>query len=126
MMARYILLVSLLFLCAQGSVSADYIAYDRAILQALDKVTARISLIPIARDEIKNFGSLDITMKSCFSKPPEEPPESVAFLKIDEQYNNQEREEIFKGWMFASSPAINPLQHSVYDIWLKECVKTNN
>lgn len=28
---------------------------------------------------------------------------------------------IFRGWMFASSPALNPLEHPVYDVWVIDC-----
>ena len=32
-----------------------------------------------------------------------------------------ERREIFSGWMFASSPALNALEHPTYDIWAIDC-----
>jgi hypothetical protein len=28
---------------------------------------------------------------------------------------------IFKGWMFASSPSLNALEHPVYDVWVTDC-----
>lgn len=30
-------------------------------------------------------------------------------------------DNIFRGWMFASSPALNPLEHPVYDVWVIDC-----
>lgn len=30
-------------------------------------------------------------------------------------------ENIFRGWMFASSPALNSLEHPVYDVWVIDC-----
>lgn len=32
-----------------------------------------------------------------------------------------EGEKVFSGWMFASSPALNPLEHPVYDVWVIDC-----
>jgi len=32
-----------------------------------------------------------------------------------------EGENIFRGWMFASSPALNSLEHPVYDVWVIDC-----
>ena len=32
-----------------------------------------------------------------------------------------EGENIFRGWMFASSPALNALEHPVYDVWVIDC-----
>ena len=116
----------LLFLCfiSNHHAFADYVAREHAILEGLDKITARISPLPIYKNKSVMFGSLKITMVSCFQKPPTEPPESTAYLIIEEQYTQEKSKEVFKGWMFASSPAINPLQHPVYDIWLKECKTT--
>ena len=30
-------------------------------------------------------------------------------------------DEVFRGWMFASSPALNALEHPVYDVWVIGC-----
>jgi len=32
-----------------------------------------------------------------------------------------EPRQIFRGWMFASAPAISGLQHPVYDAWVVGC-----
>ena len=29
--------------------------------------------------------------------------------------------QVFRGWMFASSPGLNPFEHPVYDVWLVGC-----
>ena len=39
-------------------------------------------------------------------------------LVINEQ---PEAKNIFDGWMIASSPALNPLDHSRYDVWALRC-----
>ena len=31
---------------------------------------------------------------------------------------------IFAGWIFASSPGLNAIEHPVYDIWLLDCRQT--
>jgi hypothetical protein len=35
-----------------------------------------------------------------------------------------EPQRIFSGWMFGSSPALNPLEHPVYDVWVLDCVNS--
>ncbi len=67
------------------------------------------------------FGTLEITMRSCRSNPPEEAPESVAFLEVVDLGHTGEVTKVFSGWMFASSPALNPLEHAVYDVWVIDC-----
>jgi len=90
-------------------------------LGTLDKITARLSTIQVKQDTPVRFSSLQITMRSCHVNPPEEAPESVAFLEIDEIDHQDNQKRIFTGWMFASSPAVSSLEHPVYDIWVTEC-----
>jgi hypothetical protein len=94
------------------------------MLQGLDKVTARVSTFQTEIDKPVRFGTLEITLRACHKRPPEEPPESTAFLEIRELRLGEQPRPLFSGWMFASSPALNPLQHPVYDVWVLECRPT--
>jgi hypothetical protein len=94
------------------------------LLQGLDKVTARVSRIGAQIGQSVRFGTLEIVVRACHKRPPEEPPESTAFLEITEQTPGQPAAKLFTGWMFASSPALNPLEHPVYDVWLIDCKAT--
>jgi len=92
-----------------------------AVLQGLDKITARISTFEIPVDRTGRFGTFLITPRACRQRPPTETPESAAFLEIDERKPDEERARLFTGWMFASSPALNAVEHPVYDVWLLDC-----
>ncbi|MEM7493628.1 MAG: DUF2155 domain-containing protein [Pseudomonadota bacterium] len=119
-----------------------YAQYETATLRALDKITGRSTDFEMRVGEPMVYGSLRIDLETCFQAPPEEPPESVAFLKLttavarrvqsmaipramtDEEREASESEEAetyFSGWMFASSPGLNALEHPVYDIWVIQC-----
>jgi len=100
---------------------ASAIPMERAILQGLDKTTARVSRIVVEVGETVQFGSLSIELMACDKRPPEETPESAAFLKIVEQKPDEEPVVRFSGWMFASSPALSAMEHPVYDIWVLDC-----
>ena len=91
------------------------------VLQGLDKVTARISKFTVKLDTPVAFGTLEITARACHKKPPEEPPESAAFLEIHEKQQGALGELFFSGWMFASTPGLSALQHPVYDVWVLDC-----
>ena len=106
------------FLLAASSVAE---AETLAVLQGLDKITARISTIKVAVGETVSFGSLQITLRACDKKPPEETPESAAFLQIVEQKQGEQPVTRFSGWMFASSPALSAMEHPVYDLWVLDC-----
>ena len=96
-----------------------------AILQGLDKVTARISTIraPIAKPV--RFGTLVITARTCEKAPPEEPPEVAVFLEIVDLRRDGAPQDAFRGWMFASSPAVSAMEHPVYDVWAVDCVSAS-
>lgn len=93
-----------------------------AVLQGLHKVTARISTIHAPVGQTAEFGALRITPRTCEVRPPEEQPESAAFLEITEITPEEEGIEVFSGWMFASSPALSAMDHAVYDVWVLDCV----
>jgi hypothetical protein len=105
-----------------AATAATWIDGDRVTLQALDKITARISTLEMAVGTRQTFGTLEVTVEKCAFHPPEEPPESAAFLTIrDIGYGNQPAKTAFAGWMFASSPAVSALEHPVYDITILAC-----
>ena len=92
-----------------------------AILQGLDKTTARVSTIVAPINAVTRFGSLQIVARACHKKPPTEAPESTAFLEIVDVRPDSPEVRIFTGWMFASSPALSALEHPVYDVWVVDC-----
>ena len=99
--------------------------YEIAVLQALDKVTARVFTVYALIDNVANFGTLEIVVRRCDRRPPEDPPESAAFLEIVEAQIGKPKTRVFNGWMFASSPALSALEHPVYDVWVTDCVKSD-
>ncbi len=91
------------------------------VLQGLDKVTARISKFSASIGVPITFGTLEITVRACHKKPPEEPPENSAFLEVREKQKGAPVQLVFSGWMFASTPGLSALQHPVYDVWVLDC-----
>ncbi len=123
-------LVALLSLAIAGaSVSptlAEDLVFDTASLQGLDKVTGRVQKIDAPVGATIHFGTLEIIARTCRKRPPEEQPEAAAFLDIWEIRPGEPAVSLFRGWMFASSPALSALEHPVYDIWVLDCVDTNS
>ena len=124
---RIVLASLIAFMClACGAVSAQTTVWldgRRATMQALDKITARISTLSAPVGEARQFGTLEVTIQRCAFHPPEEAPENAAYVVIrDLGYDpSVEPTEVFSGWMFSSSPAISALEHPVYDITLLAC-----
>lgn len=110
-------------------------------LRALDKITGNSSDHNVKVGETLRFGRLSVTVRACFQAPPEDTPESAAFLEIRSLTPQEPRAEqasageaptargpkigpdgtLFSGWMFASSPGLSALEHPTYDVWVISC-----
>ena len=101
--------------------AAAMISEPVALLQGLDKITARVSKLEAPVGTPVRFGTLLIRVRDCEKNPPEETPESAAFLEIDEVRPGEVNLRVFSGWMFGSSPALSVLEHPVYDVNLLDC-----
>ena len=91
------------------------------MLRGLDKITARITTFDAPVGEPVRFGTLEIKVEACKTRPPEEQPEDAAFMEVIDHRISGEVVGLFRGWMFASSPALSALEHPVYDLWVIDC-----
>lgn len=116
--------------CVLLALASPAQAASAARLRGLDKISgqARDFLAPLNRPV--KFGALNIVVRACEQRPPEEtPPETSAYLVIKQIPPEKPREgappvsdaPIFQGWMFASSPALHALEHPAYDVWVISC-----
>jgi hypothetical protein len=108
-----------------GGAFAAMIPEPIAILQGLDKISARTSRIEAPVGSTVHFGTLSIAVRDCEQNPPEDSPENAAFLQIYETPPGEDAKRLFSGWMFSSSPALSELQHPVYDVTLLTCKAAN-
>ena len=99
------------------------LATDKAVLEirALDKITGRTSVLYAKLGTPVKFATLTIVARACYSTPASETPETSAFLQIDDQRPDQPQRRVFSGWMYASSPGLNGMQHPLYDVWAIKC-----
>ncbi len=121
-MTRLALALGSIVVLAAAPASAQQVA----LLQGLDKITARISTFEAPLGEAVRFGTFEIVARTCKKRPPEEPPESAAFLEIVDIRPDAEPVPLFTGWMFASSPALSAVEHPVYDVWVIDCRKASS
>lgn len=90
-------------------------------LRGLDKITGRPTNIVAPIGKPVQFATLTITARYCYSTPASETPETSAFVQIDDHRPDQSVKRIFSGWMYASSPGLNAVQHPLYDVWVINC-----
>ena len=119
-----LILILLLFIFPKIVFSSQWIEGNKLVIQGLDKITARIQTFEVNVGQTHRFGVLDIFVKRCVFSKPIFKPESLAFIKIKD--NSDRLSEVkFRGWMFASSPALNALENSVYDVSILVCKKVD-
>ena len=122
---KFLLALAVPALAAAGAMvsalGAEMIAEPLAQMQGLDKITARVSQFNAPVGQTVRFGTLSVTVRDCRRSPPEERPENAAFVEIYESRPGEEKERLFSGWMFSSSPALSALDHAVYDVNLLAC-----
>ncbi len=89
-----------------------------AELRGLDKTSGQVTPLSILSGETGIVGRLEVTMGEC--RYPEDNPtgEGYAWLTIRDPNRDT---TLFDGWMVASSPALNALDHPRYDVWLIRC-----
>jgi hypothetical protein len=102
-------------------VHAQRIENQVAVFATLDKVTARISKLEVPLGQSVKFGSLKVTPRVCYSRPPTEPPKTTSFVEVEETMLDGQTKRLFSGWMFAESPGLNAVEHPVFDVWLTDC-----
>jgi hypothetical protein len=101
--------------------SADKILNPTAVFAGLDKITGRIIAFEVTMDETVQFGSLQITPRTCISRPAKDAPLTDGFVEVDEIADKNQFRRIFSGWMFTASPGLHGVEHPVYDVWLTDC-----
>ena len=97
--------------------------YEKFIeIKILDKVSSKTNLLKLEIGEEKKFQNLLIKGFKCKNSEFDDNPEITAYLQVKDITNkNNDEVFIFNGWTFSSSPAVNPFDHPVYDIWLTKC-----
>ncbi len=98
------------------------ISTNTAVMQAMDKITGQVDLIEVPVNHEVGFGTFSILVRECKTRTPEETPENFAFVDVVDHTTNRGNINIFKGWMISSSPALNPVAHPIYDVWLIKCI----
>jgi hypothetical protein len=98
-----------------------------AILRGLDKITGQYRDFKAPVGQAVKFHTLTVTVRACQKSAPEEAPDAAVFLEVLDTPLPKKGQpaptssRIFSGWTFSSSPALNALEHPVYDVWAMDC-----
>ncbi len=118
---NYLFFLVYFFLISQ---SLPLIAYEQRFVEikVLDKVSSKTDLLKLEIGKELKFKGLLIKSLKCKNSEFDDNPEITAYIQVKDMTNKDNNEVfIFNGWTFSSSPAVNPFDHAVYDIWLTRC-----
>ena len=91
---------------------------DGALFRGLDKVSGEVVDFGLKSGDTYILWKLDIKLSEC--RYPINNPVGDAFAHVTISQDKSE-DDLFRGWMIASSPALNPLEHARYDVWVLRC-----
>ena len=118
----YFLLV--FFYLTPNSISSDKdeITKKYTKIKILDKISSKNISVNLINGENFKYSDLQIKSIKCKHSEFDDDPEIIAYVQVRDLSNKKNDEVyVFNGWMFSSSPSINPFDHPVYDIWLTGC-----
>lgn len=116
-MIRLMVLGAALWASSAGAQQRADVAMG-GLLRVLDKTSGEIHDVRLRNGQSADMGLLQLRLDEC--RVPSSNPSGDAFAKLDITYGPQ-RAPVFAGWMVASSPALNPMDHPRFDVWVLRC-----
>ncbi|WP_299209313.1 DUF2155 domain-containing protein [uncultured Tateyamaria sp.] len=89
-----------------------------AVLRGLDKFSGQVVDIQMLAGRTVRFERLSITLTECRYPAGNPSGNAYAGLQITEAGRDG---VVFSGWMIASAPALNAMEHARYDVWVMRC-----
>ena len=120
---KLIYLVFLFYFCLVfNSNSKSNLEGSFTDIKILDKISSKNTLLKLENGKLKKFKDLEIKSIKCKNSEFDDNPEITAYIQVRDLTNkNNDEVFVFNGWMFSSSPSIEPFDHPVYDVWLVSC-----
>ena len=92
---------------------------DGVVLRALDKIAGVTRDVNLPVGATARFGRLEVDNAQCRYPVGNPAGDAFALLRVREEGRD---EPVFTGWMIASAPGLNPLDHQRYDVWVLRCM----
>ena len=112
------------FLAANScfALAENSIIGTKSDIKVLDKISSKNELVKLKIGEELIYKDLGIKIMKCTDSEFDDNPEIKAYIQVrDLTKKDRNNVFVFNGWMFSSSPSIEPFDHPVYDIWLVNC-----
>jgi hypothetical protein len=109
-----------LFCAATAATAQEQVEVGTGVvLRWVDKITTETGDLEIANASAGRVGRMRIELGECRYPAGNPAGDAFAFLTV---HPEDDAPPIFSGWMMASSPALNAVEHQRYDIWVLRCI----
>lgn len=115
---KSVILSAALCLMGSGAFAQQATNASAGMLRVLDKVSGAVTDLPLAVGETGALGLLKITLNEC--RFPTSNPNGDAYARVTVVYRDKV-DPVFRGWLVASAPALNAMDHPRYDVWALRC-----
>ena len=115
---KVFILSMILYLTTSLVFAQQAINTSGGILRVLDKLSGSVTDMPLGVGETGMLGLLKITLNEC--RLPTSNPNGDAYARVTVLYRNK-IDPVFSGWLIASAPALNAIDHPRYDVWALRC-----
>ena len=88
------------------------------VIRALDKLTGDTRDVTMPNAATARFGRMSVDLAECRYPAGNPSGDAYALLRVRD---TAAETTVFQGWMIASAPALNPLDHPRYDVWVLRC-----
>ncbi len=93
-----------------------------AVLGLLNKRNGVARDLTLKPGQAVRVGDVVVRLRACEHTAPWEQEEFTgAFVQLDVQQPDKAWRRYFSGWLYKERPALNVVQHPVYDVWAKSC-----
>lgn len=118
-MRKPLMIAALSLLCAGAGTAQEVATGPAGELRVLDKLTGVVTDMTLAVGETGTLGHLHVTLNQC--RYPAANPSGDAYAEVVVRYRDLPQ-PVFAGWMLASAPALNAMDHPRYDVWALRCI----
>ncbi|MET0246902.1 MAG: DUF2155 domain-containing protein [Sphingomonas sp.] len=96
-----------------------------ATIGLLNKRNGQERELKLKPGQAVRVGDTIVRLRACEKTAPwENFQDQGAFVQLDVQQPDRTWRRVFSGWLYAARPALNVVQHPIYDVWAKSCTMT--
>ena len=96
-----------------------------AVLGLLNKRNGEAREFKLKPGQAARIGDVIVRLRACDKTAPWEADQLTgAFVQVDVEQLDKSWRRVFSGWLYKERPALNVVQHPVYDVWVKSCAMT--